>query len=110
MTRSWRLPTALLLSVGLLLAFSSTALSYENVFEQQIIPDGADDPDYSQAAGGSSPVRSKPESPSSGIQDPASLTASHVGTQPDSLEDVPGTWRGWLIALRTGLRLGASLL
>lgn len=109
MTRFRRLPTALLISVGLLMAFSSTALPYKLVFEQQIIPDGADDPDYSQAAGGSSPVRNKPESPSSGILDPASLTASHVGTQPKSLEDVPA-WRGWLIALRTGLRLGASLL
>jgi len=111
MTRFWRLPTALLISIGLLLAFSSTALPYKLVFEQQVIPDGADDPDYSQAAGGSSPIRSRPGSTSSGTEEPSSLhDAAHVCIEPDFSLDALRGWKDWLVIFRTGVHLGASLL
>jgi len=82
MTRLWRLPTALLMCAGLLLAFSSTALPYRSVV-QQIIPDGIDDLDSASLGGGT-------RSPGEGKFDTDLTTGSRPAT--DTRESAQVIW------------------
>lgn len=107
MTRLRRLATALLVCAGFLLAFSSTALPYRSVVDQQIIPDGADDLDYARVSGGGSP--SPIQVP--GIQDyedptSSNMTAVDAERGPTSVRDLLGVLRvSWAL-----LKIGVSAL
>jgi hypothetical protein len=102
MTRSWRLPTALLISVVLLLAFSSIALPYKDVAEQLVIPDGADDLDYPASAGGSSPQHPG-RTPEIDLTADSSASSMALETRTGRLEKLALALRVWQIVFKMGV-------